>query len=87
MSIRSAALVSLALLFASLPIAADKKKQKAVLPDYVLLAHSVAVIINPGSQTPVSNPGENRAAQDAVERALTKWGRFQPVIEPTTADW
>ena len=63
-----------------------KNEKKQILPDYVLQAHTVAVIINPGSEMPVANPGENRAAQDAVERALTKWGRFQPVIEPTTAD-
>lgn len=85
MSARIAELLVLVLLL-SLTTAADKKKQKFILPDYVLQAHTVAVIINPGSQIPVANPGENRVAQDAVERALTKWGRLQPVIEPTTAD-
>ncbi|HET7442069.1 MAG TPA: hypothetical protein VFJ47_12265 [Terriglobales bacterium] len=85
MSARISIFVLLVLLL-SLPVAAGKKKQKFILPDYVLQAHTVAVIINPGSHMPVSNPGENRQAQDNVERALTKWGRLQPVIEPTTAD-
>lgn len=86
MSMRTATKVALVLLLTVLPSAADKKKQKFILPEYVLQAHTAAVIINPESHVPIANPGENRQAQDNVERALTKWGRLQPVIEPTTAD-
>src|SRR5438270_10038094 len=79
MSTRVSAFLAFILLLNSLGFAGEKKK--TILPDYVLQAHTVAVIINPGSETPLLNPGENRQAQDDVERALTKWGRLRPVMD------
>ena len=84
MSTRVSAFLAFILLLNSLGFAGEKKK--TILPDYVLQAHTVAVIVNPGSETPLLNPGENRQAQDDVERALTKWGRLQPVMDAGTAD-
>src|SRR4029450_11168645 len=69
----------------SLPLLA-KDKNKSSLPATVLNAHTVAVVVNPGSEVPVTNPGENTSAQSDVEQALTKWGRLLVVMDPSTAD-
>ncbi|MFI5223244.1 MAG: hypothetical protein ACHQX3_03200 [Nitrospirales bacterium] len=73
-----------ALIVASLAHAKDKKKQ--VLPDYVLKAETVLVVIRPDAGEPVSNPTANRTAQESVEKALMKWGRFRLVMDAQTAD-
>ncbi len=62
----------------------DKKKQ--AVPDAVLRAETVAVMILPDAGEPVMNPSANRDAVDAVEKALTKWGRFRVEMTPYTAD-
>ncbi len=69
---------------ASIALARNKKKQ--VLPDYVLNAQTVFVVIDPGAGEPVTDPTTNRRAQENVEQALMKWGRFKLVMEPQTAD-
>ena len=63
-----------------------KDKSKSSLPAIILRAETVAVIVNPGSEIPLANPGENRNAQSDVEQALTKWGRLRVVMDPSTAD-
>jgi hypothetical protein len=63
-----------------------KDKNKSSLPALILNAQTVAVIINPGSEVPLTNPGENRSAQSDVEQALAKWGRLRVVMDPSTAD-
>lgn len=68
----------------SLSFAKDKKKN--TLPALILNAQTVAVIINPGSEVPLTGPGENVSAQSDVERALTKWGRLHVVLSPSNAD-
>lgn len=65
-------------------IAKDKKKQ--VLPDYVLQARTIAVIADPNEQMSMTNPNDLRDAEDNVEKALTKWGRFTPTVDPRQAD-
>jgi hypothetical protein len=67
-------------------LAPAKDKKKAVLPDYVLKARTVLVIVNPDAGISVANPNENRVAQDEVEKALMNWGRFSPVMDAQTAD-
>ncbi|HEY1464641.1 MAG TPA: hypothetical protein VGF44_14585 [Terriglobales bacterium] len=62
------------------------KKKKQVLPDYVLNAHTVAVLIDPDAGEPIGHPTSNRDAQDVVERALTNWGRLQVEMDFQTAD-
>jgi hypothetical protein len=74
------------LLAAITPLSYAKDKKKSTLPALVLNAKTVAVIINPGSETPLSGPGENVSAQSDVERALTKWGRLHVVLSPSNAD-
>ena len=84
MLLRASAVLSLLLLLVSLAPAKDKKK--ILLPDYVLKARTVLVVVNPDAGISVANPNENRDAQDAVERAIMNWGRFTPVMDAQTAD-
>jgi hypothetical protein len=68
------------------PLAHAKNKKKQVLPDYVLNAHTVLVVIHPDAGEPLTNPTVNRTAQDNVEKALMNWGRFRLVMDAQTAD-
>ena len=84
MMIRMRVLLVLALLFASLANADNKKK--ILLPAYVLRARTACVLIDPDSGTSMTAPLENKAAQEDVEKALMRWGRISPVMDTQTAD-
>jgi hypothetical protein len=84
MLIRMRVPLVLLLLFASLTVAGNKKK--ILLPAYVLKARTVVVLIDPNSGISPTSPLTNKTAQDDVERALMKWGRLNPVLDPQTAD-
>ncbi len=71
-------------ILAVVPFAVAKKKQ--VLPNYVLQAETVAVVIQPDAGEPATNPAANRTAQENVEKALSQWGRFRLVPDAQTAD-
>jgi hypothetical protein len=77
-------LLLLVLLSTSLAIAGNKKKP--LLPVYVLKARTVAVLIDPNAGTSVTSPLANKTAQEDVEKAIMKWGRFTPVMDTQTAD-
>jgi hypothetical protein len=77
------ALLTFLLPLLTLSIAAKKKPQ---VPDYILKARTVCVIIDPDAGTSLSSPLGNKTAQDDVEKALMTWGRFQLVQEPGRAD-
>ena len=66
--------------------AAGKEKNKVLLPDDVLLAKTVLVVVDPDAGTPLDSPMANRTAQEDVENALMKWGRFRLAIDATEAD-
>jgi hypothetical protein len=83
MSPRSFAMFSLLFLMVLPAQAKDKKK---VLPEYVLRAHTVLVVVDPDAGISPLNPNENWTAQDDVEKALMSWGRFSPVMDAQTAD-
>jgi len=68
------------------PLADAKNKKKQVLPDYVLKAQTVLVVIHPDAGEPLTDPTANRTAQDNVEKAMMKWGRFSLVMDTQTAD-
>jgi hypothetical protein len=70
--------------FSILAGAKDKKKQP--LPNSVLNAQTVLVVIYPDAGEPLTDLGSNKTARDNVERALMKWGRFRLAMEPQTAD-
>ena len=63
-----------------------KKKEKAPLPELVVKAQSVAVLILPGTRESIADPVGNRRAQEDVEKAFMKWGRYQLMQEAFTAD-
>ena len=70
----------------AVPLSGAKSKKKQVLPDYVLNAQTVLVVIEPEAGEPLTNPTANRTAQENVERELEKWGRFRLVMGSPTAD-
>src|SRR5947209_6475500 len=84
MPARLCSLVVLAGLLA-VPVSA-KDKKKATLPDDVLKASTVRVVISPGSGEPLDEPSANATARENVEKALMEWGRLSPVLEGMPAD-
>jgi hypothetical protein len=82
---RRVAIFFLALLLLA-PLADAKKKKNQVLPDYVLKAQTILVVIHPDAGEPLTAPTANRTALENVEQAITKWGRFQLVMDAQTAD-
>jgi hypothetical protein len=84
MRTRIATLVFLGLLLSGLATANDKKK--VILPDYVLQAQTVAVVVDPDAPVSETNPNDSKKAADNVERAFMTWGRYRPVIDVRSAD-
>jgi hypothetical protein len=84
--LRRVSILFLSLLLFFLPQLNAKNKKKQLLPDYVLQAQRVLVVIEPDAVESVTNPRENRTAQDEVENAITKWGRFQLTTDAQAAD-
>ena len=79
-------LISLVLV-AVVPLAVAKNaKNKQVLPDYVLQAQTVAVVVMPDAGESVTAPAANRTAEQNVEKALLQWGRYRLVPDALTAD-
>ena len=76
----------LILLFLLLVPFAPAKDKKEILPEYVLEAKTVLVVIDPNAGISSSNPNENRTAQEDVEKALMNWGRFSVAMDATNAD-
>jgi hypothetical protein len=74
-----------AVLLLTLPLVA-KNKKKPTLSDLILKAQTVYVVIQPEAGEPLTDPTANRTAEDAVEKAIMKWGRFSLVPGPQTAD-
>jgi len=63
-----------------------KKKDKVVLPEYVLKAQTVLVVILPEAGEPMTDQFANREAQEEVEKALMRWGRYRLAADATKAD-
>lgn len=66
--------------------AAGKDKKKAVLPNQVLDAETVLVVIDPEAGVPIDAPNSNQTARDDVEKALMSWGRFRFANDLSNAD-
>ena len=83
----AARLSSLFLLAALLAVPANAKdKKKSSLPDYVLRATTVLVVVSPDAGEPLNEPRANATARDNVERALMQWGRLRPVMDGQESD-
>jgi hypothetical protein len=82
---RIAASVVVGLLIATCVVA--KNKTEKTLPDYILHARTVAVLVDPKAGISVEDdPWANQVAQKDVETALLNWGRFFPVLSAQEAD-
>lgn len=66
--------------------AAAKDKKKTILPNDVLEARTVLVLIDPQAGVPLDTPNADVKARDSVEKALMNWGRFTVVSDVSTAD-
>jgi hypothetical protein len=84
MTARLSALIPLAMLLALPANAKDKKKP--TLPEYVLKATTVLVVVNPEAGEPLDQPMANATARDNVEKALMEWGRFRVVMDGAESD-
>jgi hypothetical protein len=81
---RNSLAVSVLLLSCLAGVAKDKKK--VLLPADVLQAHTVLVVVDPNAGVAIEDPYANRTAQEDVEKALMKWGRFSLVVDAGDAD-
>jgi hypothetical protein len=75
-----------ALVVLSAGMACAKKKEKAYLPDCVLKAQTVLVVVLPDAGEPMDDPFANRKAKEEVEKAFMKWGRYRLALDASTAD-
>jgi len=66
--------------------AGGKDKHKPALPEYVLRAQTVRVVIDPNAGEPLDQPQANATARDNVEKALMDWGRFRLVLDGQESD-
>src|SRR5215469_9270617 len=83
---RSLKSIYLAVAATALLPAAMAKDSLPAMPFYVLQAHTVAVMIDPDATVSLLDPNANQTAQKDVEAALSKWGRFETVLNPVDAD-
>src|SRR5215469_3528695 len=66
--------------------ATGKDKKKFTLPEDVLRAQTVRVVIDPQAGEPLDQPNANANARDNVEKALMDWGRFRLVMDGQESD-
>lgn len=66
--------------------ATAKDKKKSLLPNKVLQAETVLVVIDPQAGTDAAAPLANSTARDDVEKALMSWGRFRMANDVSDAD-
>lgn len=60
-------------------LAFAKDNNKSTLPEFVLQARTVEIVVSSDHGQTISHPIADSNAQQAVERALTAWGRFTVV--------
>jgi hypothetical protein len=78
------AYLALPLLLVTFATAKDKKKP--VLPEDVLRAQTVRVVIDQDAGEPLDQPRANYTARDNVEKALLGWGRYRVVLDGEPSD-
>ena len=59
---------------------------KPIVPEFVRIAHTVAVLVDPDAGVSLEDPQANQVAQRDVETALANWGRYLTVIGSEDAD-
>jgi hypothetical protein len=85
-ALMTARLCSLLALIGLLITPALAKNKKPVLPEYVLRARTVLVVIDPDAGEPLDQPNANAMARESVEKALMEWGRFRLVMDGAESD-
>jgi hypothetical protein len=60
--------------------AVSKNKNKSAIPEDILRAQTVRVVIDPDAGEPLDQPNANAVARENVEKALREWGRFQVLL-------
>jgi hypothetical protein len=78
------ALLALALILVTSASAKDKKKP--TLPEDILRAQTVRVVIDPEAGEPLDQPNANANARENVEKALMEWRRFRLVLDGEESD-
>lgn len=73
-------------LLLTLALPSFAKDKKAQLPDYVLRAQTVLVVIDRDAGEPLDQPNANALARENVEKALSEWGRFRLVMDGQESD-
>jgi hypothetical protein len=66
--------------------ASAKDKKKPTLPEDILRAQTVRVVIDPEAGEPLDQPNANATARDNVEKALMEWRRFRLVLDGEESD-
>jgi hypothetical protein len=66
--------------------ASAKDKKKSMLPEYVLRATTVFVVVSPDAGEPVNQPMANVIARDNVEKAMMQWARLRLVMPGEESD-
>jgi hypothetical protein len=84
MKARLSFLLSLLVLLSTQTLAKDKNK--SILPEYVLRAQTVLVVIDPDAGEPLDQPNANATARGDVEKALMEWGRFKLALDGEESD-
>jgi hypothetical protein len=79
-------IATITLAMALVSVMSAKKKEKVYLPAYVLKAQTVLVVILPNSGEPMEDITANRKAQEEVEKAFMKWGRYRLALDADQAD-
>jgi hypothetical protein len=82
---RTSLVLLVALLLAPFANAKDKKNKPQLSAD-ILRSQTVLVMISPDAGETLDDPSGNRRAQEDVEKALMKWGRFRLAVDVSTAD-
>jgi hypothetical protein len=75
------------LIFSALVLSsAAAKDKKPVIPEDVLRAQTVRVMVDPDAGEPIDQPNANAMARENVEKALMEWGRFRLVMDGQDSD-
>jgi len=83
MTARLCSLLALAILLITPALAKDKKP---VIPEDILRAQTVLVVVDPDAGEPLNQPNANAMARENVEKALMEWGRFRLVMDGAESD-
>jgi hypothetical protein len=63
-----------------------KNKKKFLLPNEVLQARTVLVLVDPEAGVALDDPNANRIARADVQNAFREWGRYAEALNETSAD-